>query len=166
VVERTYSVRNRIHAVRLAGLPGAQTKERRRKMASIRFLVLACLILVPGVLGAEEPTDAVRALLPWTRDIIGNPDEWVYRAETMGFKVNRRPGENCVVVFSRDYGYGVNRNYGHVAVLRTKDPRKGYLIQDSSGFGGCERCTKWVRKIDFRKAWFIHPPKKGKVRGF
>ena len=133
-------------------------------MASIRFLVLACLILIPGVLRAEEPADAVRALLPWTRDIIGKPF-FIGRACEAVLQQGGpwRESDRIVPAALRQ----LNDYLGHrpVAVLRTKDPRKGYLIQDSSGFGGCDRCTKWVRKIDFRKAWFIHPPKKIRNRG-
>jgi len=43
-----------------------------------------------------------------------------------------RPGENCVWSFPVITGNGVIDLLGHVAVFRTKDPRKGYLIQDQA----------------------------------
>lgn len=126
---------------------------------TISSILIILLIFLDGAAFAEQCTDGVHALLPWTKNIHGNADQWEDNAKKMGFKVNRSHAgcsdkKPCVLVYPRNYGHGINSTYGHVAVLYGCGSK--CKIQDSNGVcGGTRaRCSKGV---DFGKAKVIHP---------
>jgi surface antigen len=105
---------------------------------------------------AEQCTQGVHEILSWTHKITGNACQWPKNAKKLGFKVNHTPKDNTVLVFPPDYGHGIDREYGHVAVLLEIDKKKGFLIQDSNGIAGGDKGTKWLKQIDFTKVEVIH----------
>ena len=127
------------------------------KKTNLLFVISSfSLVLFCSPAFAEQCTDGVHALLSWTNVIKGNANQWVDRAKSLGFKVNHSPKDNTVLVFPPNYGHGINSTYGHVAVLRDTDKKKGFLIQDSNGIAGGDRKTKWIQSIDFGKVHIIH----------
>jgi surface antigen len=123
---------------------------------SVIFIVILANIFICNVLYAEQCTQGVHEMLPWTKSITGNANQWVESAKSHGFKVNHSPKDNTVLYFPPNYGHEINATYGHVAVLREIDKKKGYLIQDSNGIAGRDKGEKWLKDIDFDKVEVIH----------
>lgn len=121
-------------------------------------IALAGLVLVSlaAPVLAEQCTEGVHEMLPWTSKITGNAFEWPEKAKSLGFKVNHTPKNDTVLVYPKNYGSGINSQYGHVAVLRNVDKKKGFLIQDSNGIAGGDKATKWVKHVNFDLVQVIH----------
>lgn len=126
---------------------------------NVLLFVVVLLLFVPNNGFAEQCTDAVHALLQWTKNIRGNADQWDENANALGFTVNHSSAgcsnkTPCVLVYPKNYGHGIDSHYGHVAVLYGCGNTCN--IQDSNGV--CNGKTRAIcsKSVDFKKALVIH----------
>ena len=125
------------------------------------FLMCCFFVSYQSPALAEECVDAVRALIPWASDWRGYPRDYPKIAQNEGLIVNSDPSgcsldDPCILVYLPGYGYGINEEYGHVAVLYSS--KAPYNIQDSNGVCGGYRKKCQKTHINWEKAKVIHPP--------
>lgn len=135
----------------------------------VPLVLIVCVGLSAGAGNAlaESCVAAVRALVPWAT-VANIPttnsaaDTMAANAKARGYKVDRSPSkcsasEPCILVYPSTYGSGINKTYGHVAVLRSdKDSKGKATIQDSKGIcGGTRKTCQTTPKRD--KVSVIHP---------
>ena len=117
---------------------------------------------------AETCVKGVRELISWASDWSGSADNFIKIAKKKKLTVNHDPkgcnsDDPCILYYHPNYGYLINSDVGHVAVIYNDSPR--YIIKDSNGVcGGGDKASCKKRYINFEKASIIHPPEKTYIK--
>jgi len=142
-----------------------------KKLTSSAAMFALLIIAGTSTAQAESCVAAVRALVSWATvkniPTTGNNGGYTMKASAQknGYTVNGSAAKcsdskPCVLVYPTNYGSGIDKTYGHVAVLRSDKSSKGtYALTDSNGVcgGAGSYRVSCSKSVDLSKASVIHP---------
>jgi surface antigen len=134
------------------------------KAVTLLIAVLVFCVTATAARADSGCVQGVHATLSWTSTIKGNAVDWPAAARKLGFTVDHSSGactssKPCVVAYPPSYGSGIDKTYGHVAVLYSCSG-SSCMIGDQNGICGTattfKKCSS-AKTINFSSASVIHP---------